>query len=161
MPGLQILGVVVTRGGVQLRDDDHQHARAPGMNLMRMPMFTWMAFVTQFLLILAFPVITIALVFLQFDRFFGTNFYAMGAGADPLLGSTSLGVWSPWEVYILILPAFGLTSEVPPVVLAQTDLRISRDGLFGNFYRLPRLRRLGSPTCSPWAWVRSPTRCSR
>src|SRR5471032_1466585 len=60
--------------------------RAPGMKLMRMPMFTWMAFIVQVLLVLAFPVITIALVFLLFDRFFGTNFYnTVSAGADPLL----------------------------------------------------------------------------
>ena len=52
------------------------------MTLMRMPMFTWMSFVVQFLIILAFPVITIALVFLQFDRFFGTNFYTTAAGGD-------------------------------------------------------------------------------
>ena len=56
------------------------------MSLMRMPMFTWMAFIVQVLLVLAFPVITIALVFLLFDRFFGTNFYnTVSAGADPLL----------------------------------------------------------------------------
>jgi cytochrome c oxidase subunit 1 len=55
------------------------------MNMMRMPMFTWNAFVVQFLVMLAFPVITIALQFLIFDRFFGTNFYTTAAGADPLL----------------------------------------------------------------------------
>ena len=75
--------------------------RAPGMNLMRMPMFTWMAFVVQFLIILAFPVITIALVFLLFDRFFGTNFYEIAAGADPLLWQHLFWVFGHPEVYIL------------------------------------------------------------
>ena len=93
------------------------------MTLMRMPMFTWMAFVTQFLLILAFPVITIALVFLLFDRFFGTNFYAMSAGADPLLWQHLFWVFGHPEVYILILPAFGLVSEILPT--------FSRKPLFG------------------------------
>ncbi len=93
------------------------------MNLMRMPMFTWMAFVVQFLLILAFPVITIALVFLQFDRFFGTNFYTIQAGADPLLWQHLFWVFGHPEVYILILPAFGLVSEVLPT--------FSRKPLFG------------------------------
>src|SRR6478672_9915259 len=97
--------------------------RAPGMNLMRMPMFTWMAFVVQFLLILAFPVITIALVFLQFDRFFGTNFYTMTAGADPLLWQHLFWIFGHPEVYILILPAFGLTSEILPT--------FSRKPIFG------------------------------
>src|SRR5471030_2788449 len=97
--------------------------RAPGMNLMRMPMFTWNAFVTQFLIILAFPVITIALVFLQFDRFFGTNFYTMAAGADPLLWQHLFWIFGHPEVYILILPAFGLTSEIIPT--------FSRKPIFG------------------------------
>jgi cytochrome c oxidase subunit 1 len=97
--------------------------RAPGMNLMRMPMFTWMAFVVQFLLVLAFPVITIALVFLQFDRFFGTNFYTMSAGADPLLWQHLFWIFGHPEVYILILPAFGLVSEILPT--------FSRKPIFG------------------------------
>jgi cytochrome c oxidase subunit I len=97
--------------------------RAPGMNLMRMPMFTWNAFVVQFLLILAFPVITIALVFLQFDRFFGTNFYTTAAGADPLLWQHLFWIFGHPEVYILILPAFGLVSEIIPT--------FSRKPIFG------------------------------
>jgi cytochrome c oxidase subunit 1 len=79
-----------------------------------MPMFTWMSFVVQFLLVLAFPVITIALFFLQFDRFFGTNFYEIGAGGDPLLWQHLFWIFGHPEVYILILPAFGLVSEVLP-----------------------------------------------
>jgi len=90
---------------------------------MRMPMFTWMAFVVQFLLVLAFPVITIALVFLQFDRFFGTNFYTLTAGADPLLWQHLFWVFGHPEVYILILPAFGLVSEILPT--------FSRKPIFG------------------------------
>src|ERR1039457_7057986 len=97
--------------------------RAPGMTLMRMPVFTWMSFVVQFLLILAFPVITIALVFLLFDRFFGTNFYEIAAGADPLLWQHLFWVFGHPEVYILILPAFGLVSEILPT--------FSRKPLFG------------------------------
>jgi cytochrome c oxidase subunit 1 len=97
--------------------------RAPGMNLMRMPMFTWNAFVVQFLLILAFPVITIALVFLQFDRFFGTNFYTIAAGADPLLWQHLFWIFGHPEVYILVLPAFGLVSEIIPT--------FSRKPIFG------------------------------
>jgi cytochrome c oxidase subunit I len=97
--------------------------RAPGMNLMRMGMFTWNAFVVQFLLILAFPVITIALVFLQFDRFFGTNFYTIAAGGDPLLWQHLFWIFGHPEVYILILPAFGLVSEIIPT--------FSRKPIFG------------------------------
>jgi cytochrome c oxidase subunit 1 len=88
--------------------------RAPGMTLMRMPVFVWMSFVTQFLLVLAFPAITVALILLMFDRFFGTLFYAPAAGADPLLWQHLFWIFGHPEVYILILPAMGIVSEVLP-----------------------------------------------
>src|SRR5476649_1550891 len=113
MLGLQILGVSSLAAAFNFITTII-NMRAPGMNLMRMGMFTWNAFVVQFLLVLAFPVITIALVFLQFDRFFGTNFYTIAAGADPLLWQHLFWVFGHPEVYILILPAFGLTSEIIP-----------------------------------------------
>ncbi|MCC6316374.1 MAG: cytochrome c oxidase subunit I [Gemmatimonadaceae bacterium] len=111
--GIQILGISSLAAAFNFATTVI-NMRAPGMNLMRMPMFTWMSFVTQFLIILAFPVITIALVFLQFDRFFGTNFYQVSAGADPLLWQHLFWIFGHPEVYILILPAFGLVSEVLP-----------------------------------------------
>ena len=112
--GLQILGVSSLAAGFNFITTVI-NMRAPGMNLMRMPIFTWMAFITQFLIVLAFPAITIALVFLQFDRFFGTTFYEIVAGADPLLWQHLFWVFGHPEVYILIMPAFGLVSEVIPV----------------------------------------------
>ncbi|MDE3173414.1 MAG: cytochrome c oxidase subunit I [Gemmatimonadota bacterium] len=111
--GIQILGVSSLAAAFNFITTII-NMRAPGMQLMRMPMFTWMAFIVQFLLILAFPVITIALVFLQFDRFFGTQFYELAAGADPLLWQHLFWIFGHPEVYILILPAFGLVSEVLP-----------------------------------------------
>src|SRR6476469_9241719 len=112
--GLQILGVSSLAAAFNFITTII-NMRAPGMNLMRMPMFTWNAFVVQFLLVLAFPVITIALVFLLFDRFFGTQFYEIAAGADPLLWQHLFWIFGHPEVYILILPAFGLVSEVLPI----------------------------------------------
>src|SRR5215211_2815985 len=120
--GLQILGISSLAAAFNFITTII-NMRAPGMSLMRMPMFTWMAFVVQFLLVLAFPVITIALVFLQFDRFFGTTFYLTTAGADPLLWQHLFWIFGHPEVYILILPAFGLVSEVLPT--------FSRKPLFG------------------------------
>ncbi|MEN9507549.1 MAG: hypothetical protein RLZZ621_112 [Gemmatimonadota bacterium] len=111
--GLQILGISSLAAGFNFITTII-NMRAPGMSLMRMPIFTWMSFVVQFLVVLAFPVITIALVFLQFDRFFGTNFYTIAKGADPLLWQHLFWVFGHPEVYILILPAFGLASEVLP-----------------------------------------------
>ncbi len=120
--GLQILGVSSLAAAFNFITTII-NMRAPGMNLMRMPMFTWNAFVVQFLLILAFPVITIALVFLQFDRFFGTQFYEVAAGADPLLWQHLFWIFGHPEVYILVLPAFGLVGEIIPT--------FSRKPMFG------------------------------
>jgi cytochrome c oxidase subunit 1 len=120
--GLQILGISSLATAFNFLTT-MINMRAPGMNLMRMPMFSWMAFVVMFLIILAFPVITIAVVFLVFDRFFGTQFYEIQAGADPLLWQHLFWIFGHPEVYILILPAFGLVSEVLPT--------FSRKPLFG------------------------------
>ena len=88
--------------------------RAPGMTFMRMPLFTWMTLITSFLLILAFPVITVALIELMFDRLFGSNFFVTSAGANPVLWQHLFWVFGHPEVYILILPAMGIVSEIVP-----------------------------------------------
>ena len=88
--------------------------RAPGMSLMRMPLFTWMTLVTAILLVLAFPVITVALIELMFDRAFGTNFFVVANGANPVLWQHLFWVFGHPEVYILILPAMGIVSEILP-----------------------------------------------
>ena len=88
--------------------------RAPGMSLMRMPLFTWMTLVTAILLVLAFPVITVALIELMFDRAFGTNFFVVANGANPVLWQHLFWVFGHPEVYILILPAMGIVSEIVP-----------------------------------------------
>jgi cytochrome c oxidase subunit 1 len=88
--------------------------RAPGMSLMRMPLFTWMALVVSALILLAFPPFTIGLIFLMFDRMFGTLFFSAAAGADPLLWQHLFWVFGHPEVYILVLPGFGIVSDVIP-----------------------------------------------
>jgi len=88
--------------------------RAPGMTMMRMPVFVWMTLVVQFLIALAFPPITVGLIFLMFDRFFGTHFYDVAAGGDLHLWQHLFWIFGHPEVYILILPAFGIVSEVLP-----------------------------------------------
>jgi cytochrome c oxidase subunit 1 len=89
--------------------------RAPGMSMMKMPVFTWMVLVVQFLLVFAVPVITVALVLLTFERLFGATFFKVASGADPLLWQHLFWIFGHPEVYILILPSFGITSEVLPV----------------------------------------------
>ena len=88
--------------------------RAPGMTLMRMPVFTWMTLITSFLLVTAFPVITVALIELLFDRYLGAGFFVASRGGDPLLWQHLFWVFGHPEVYILILPAMGIVSEVLP-----------------------------------------------
>ena len=88
--------------------------RAPGMGLMRMPLFSWMTLVTAILLVLAFPVITVALIELLLDRSFGMNFFVVAQGANPVLWQHLFWVFGHPEVYILILPAMGITSEILP-----------------------------------------------
>src|SRR5665213_1993042 len=119
---LQILGMSSLAAAVNFITTI-THMRAPGMHLMRLPIFSWMAFITQFMIVLAFPIVTVALTFLMLDRFFGTNFYEVSAGADPLLWQHLFWLFGHPEVYILILPAFGVVSEVLPV--------FSRKPLFG------------------------------
>jgi cytochrome c oxidase subunit 1 len=97
--------------------------RAPGMSLMRLPLFVWMALVVQVLMLLAFPPITVAFIFLLFDRFFGTHFYIPSAGGTPILWQHLFWIFGHPEVYILILPSFGVVSEVLPT--------FSRKPLFG------------------------------
>ncbi|MDY7104585.1 MAG: cytochrome c oxidase subunit I [Actinomycetota bacterium] len=88
--------------------------RAPGMTLMKMPVFTWMTLVTQVLLLFALPVITVALVLLSMDRLFDANFFNVEQGADPLLWEHLFWIFGHPEVYIMILPSFGIVSEVIP-----------------------------------------------
>jgi cytochrome c oxidase subunit I len=111
--GLQILGVASVAGAVNFIITII-NMRAPGMTLMRMPVFVWMSLVTSFLLLFAMPVIAIALFELMFDRVYGANFFNSAAGADPLLWQHLFWLFGHPEVYILILPAMGIVSEVLP-----------------------------------------------
>jgi cytochrome c oxidase subunit I len=120
--GLIILGISSTVAAVNFVVTVI-NMRAPGMSLMRMPVFVWMTFVVSFLLIFALPVLTIGLFELLFDRRFGTNFFNAGAGADPVLWQHLFWLFGHPEVYVLILPAMGIVSEVLPV--------FSRKPLFG------------------------------
>ena len=88
--------------------------RAPGLTMMRLPVFTWMALVTSFLLILALPAIAIALVEVMMDRNFGTNFFEVSGGGQPILWQHLFWVFGHPEVYILILPPMGYVSEILP-----------------------------------------------
>ncbi|AZS13531.1 cytochrome aa3 quinol oxidase subunit I [Paenibacillus lutimineralis] len=86
--------------------------RAPGMKLMKMPMFTWSVLITCVIILFAFPVLTVALALMMFDRMFGSQFFTMANGGMDMLWANLFWVWGHPEVYIVILPAFGIFSEV-------------------------------------------------
>src|SRR5574338_208482 len=120
--GLQILGVASLAAAVNFFVTV-VNLRAPGMKMMHMPMFVWMSFITQILLLLSFPIITVALILLMIDRTFGTHFFVPSGGGDPILWQHLFWLFGHPEVYILILPSFGIVSEILPV--------FSRKPLFG------------------------------
>ncbi len=88
--------------------------RAPGMSWMKMPVFTWTALCTNILIVAAFPVLTAALLLLSLDRYLGTNFFVADGGGNAMMYINIIWIWGHPEVYILILPIFGVFSEVVP-----------------------------------------------
>jgi len=120
--GLQVLGVSSIVGSLNFIVTII-NLRAPGMTMMRLPVFTWMTLITAFLIVLSFPAITIALVALMMDRSFGTSFFEVSNGGLPILWQHLFWIFGHPEVYILILPAMGIISEILPT--------FSRKPLFG------------------------------
>ncbi len=112
--GLQILGIasIVASANFIVTIIN---LRAPGMRLLRMPVFVWMTLVVNFLILFAMPIIAVALFMMTFDRSFGTHFFDAGAGGDPILWQHLFWLFGHPEVYILVLPAMGIVSEVLPV----------------------------------------------
>ena len=111
--GLQILGISSLSASMNFVATII-NMRAPGMKMMRLPVFTWMTLVVSLLIIFAFPAITIALGQLMFDRMFGTNFFKVAEGGQPILWQHLFWIFGHPEVYILVLPAMGIVSEVLP-----------------------------------------------
>ncbi|MFS8608811.1 MAG: cbb3-type cytochrome c oxidase subunit I, partial [Gammaproteobacteria bacterium] len=97
--------------------------RAPGMSLMKMPMFCWTWLITAYLIIIAMPVLAGAVTMLLTDQFFGTSFFSAAGGGDPVMYQHIFWFFGHPEVYIIILPAFGIISQVIPA--------FSRKPLFG------------------------------
>ncbi|MBD3618537.1 MAG: cytochrome c oxidase subunit I [Chromatiales bacterium] len=88
--------------------------RAPGMNLMKMPLFVWTWLITAYLLIATMPVLAGAVTMLLTDKYFGTSFFSAAGGGDPVMFQHIFWFFGHPEVYILILPAFGIASSIIP-----------------------------------------------
>jgi cytochrome o ubiquinol oxidase subunit 1 len=108
---LQVAGVGTLLSGINLVCTIVK-LRAPGMTMMKMPIFTWTALCTNVLIVAAFPVLTAVLTLLALDRYVGTNFFTNDFGGNPMMYVNLIWIWGHPEVYILILPAFGIYSEV-------------------------------------------------
>ncbi|MFD1735677.1 cytochrome c oxidase subunit I [Bacillus salitolerans] len=109
--GLQISGAGTLIGGINFLVTI-VNMRAPGMTYMRMPLFTWSTFVTSALILFAFPALTVGLFLMMFDRLFGSNFFNEALGGNTIIWEHLFWIFGHPEVYILILPAFGIFSEV-------------------------------------------------
>jgi len=120
--GLQIVGLASLVSSVNFVVTV-LNMRAKGMRLLRMPVFAWMTTVTSFLLLFSLPIIAVALFMVTFDRQFGSLFFAATNGGDPILWQHLFWLFGHPEVYILILPAMGIVSEILPT--------FSRKPLFG------------------------------
>ena len=108
---LQVAGVGTTLSGINLLATIVK-MRAPGMTFMKMPIFTWTSLCTNVLIIVSFPVLTAVLALLSLDRYVGTNFFTNDLGGNAMMYVNLIWIWGHPEVYILILPAFGVFSEV-------------------------------------------------
>lgn len=120
--GLQVLGISSIAGALNFFVTI-VNMRAPGMSLMRMPVYVWMVLITAILILLAFPSLTVGLFMIMFDRYFNTNFFNPLHGGDPVIWQHLFWIFGHPEVYILVLPPMGIISEVLPT--------FSRKPLFG------------------------------
>jgi cytochrome o ubiquinol oxidase subunit I len=108
---LQIAGVGTTLGAINFIMTILK-MRAPGMTLWKMPPFTWGSLCSMIMAVTVFPLLTATLFLLFFDRYLGTHFFTTGFGGDPMMYTNLIWMWGHPEVYILVLPAFGVFSEV-------------------------------------------------
>lgn len=109
--GLQLSGIGTLATGINLMVTILR-MRAPGMTLFKMPIFTWSTLITSFIIIFAFPILTVALALMTVDRIFGSHIFTLTGEGLPMMWANLFWMWGHPEVYIVILPAFGIFSEV-------------------------------------------------
>lgn len=119
---IHLMGISSILGGINIIATI-LNLRAPSMTLMKMPLFCWTWFITSFLLIMAMPVLAGVVTMMLFDRHFGTSFFNAAGGGDPVLFQHVFWFFAHPEVYIMILPGFGIISQIVPT--------FSRKPLFG------------------------------
>src|SRR5678816_1100515 len=108
---LQIAGVGTTLSAINMVTTIIK-MRAPGMTMMKMPVFCWTALCSNVLVVAIFPTLTVAFALLQLDRYAGTNFFTNDLGGNPMMYWNLVWIWGHPEVYVRVLPAFGIYSEI-------------------------------------------------
>ena len=119
--------------------------RAPGMTLMKMPLFIWTWLITAYLLLAVMPVLAGAVTMMLFDIHFGTSFFNAAGGGDPVMFQHIFWFFGHPEVYIMILPAFGIVSQIIPDLRPQAAVRLRLHGLRHGQHCVPVVHRLGAP----------------
>ena len=119
--------------------------RAPGMTWFRLPLFVWTLYSTSLIFVLATPVLAITLTLVALERGFGVGIFDPRLGGDPLLFQHLFWFYSHPAVYIMILPAMGVVSELIAAFSRKRDLRLQLHRLCQPRHRVPRLPRLGPP----------------
>ncbi|MEO6823977.1 MAG: cytochrome c oxidase subunit I [Nitrosospira sp.] len=139
---LHIMGAASIMGSINIITTI-LNMRAPGMTLMKMPLFVWTWLITAYLLVLAMPVLAGAVTMLLTDRNFGTNFFNAAGGGDPVMFQHVFWFFGHPEVYIMILPAFGIVSEIIPT--------FARKPLFGYSSMVYATASIAILSCIVWA----------
>ena len=119
--------------------------RAPGMSLNRMPLFCYAFLAVSFALLFALPSLSVAALFLELDRQLGFHFYDVSHGGNPLLWQNLFWIFGHPEVYIIILPAFGIATSIIPDLRAPPDGVLPAGRAGGDPGGVPRVRRVGPP----------------
>lgn len=108
---LQVSGLGTLLGGINFVMTILK-MRAPGMSLMKMPLFTWTSLCSMLLVVCIFPVLTVTIALLNLDRLLGMHFFTNGFGGNPMMYTNLIWTWGHPEVYVLVLPVFGIYSEI-------------------------------------------------
>jgi len=149
--GLQISGLGTLISGINFLVTII-NMRAPGMTYMRMPLFTWTTFVASGLILFAFPPLTVGIALLMFDRLFGGNFFNPALGGNTIIYEHIFWIFGHPEVYILVLPAFGIFFRNYSNFCSEKIVWVHINGVCNSVDRIFRIHGVGAPHVYNRSW---------